>query len=367
MMPRDTIPVTVLTGFLGSGKTTVLNHLLSRPELADTVVIINEFGEIGLDHLLVSRSSENLTLLNNGCLCCTVRGDLIETFTDLAARQARGDIGPYRRIVVETTGLADPAPILHTLMADPAVTARHRLEGVITTVDAVNGEQTLDVHPEALKQAAVADRLLLTKSDIASVAASTAVRRKLGVLNGGTPVLDVVAGMIDPSEMFNVGLYDSRGKSADVRRWLNEESFRPGHRGHHPDADGAHQHHHDHDVNRHDQRIRAHCVTIDEPVSWSAFSYWLELMAALRGEQMLRLKGIVSVADHPDRPIVVHGVQHVFHPPLQLEAWPSPDKRTRLVFITRDMPVEVIEKTLEKFGRVDRADRRPVIPAVGHA
>jgi G3E family GTPase len=350
MSQPATIPVTVLTGFLGSGKTTVLNRLLMYPRLSDTAVIINEFGEIGLDHLLVTRSTENLILLNNGCLCCTVRGDLVQTLADLDARVLNGEVPPFRRVVIETTGLADPAPILHTIMVDPSVAPRWRLEGVITTVDAVNGARTLAAHDEALKQAAVADRILLTKSDIASSDDLAAVRRRLDGLIPATPIVDVIDGVVDPAAILDVGLYDASGKIADVSRWLLEEP-RHAHRHHH------HGHgksgHHAHDVNRHDDRIRAHCIVIDTPVSWKSFAYWLELLAAMRGEQMLRVKGIIAIEDHPEQPFVIHGVQHVFHPPIKLDRWPSNDRRTRLVFITRDMEMQELERTLRKFGRIE--------------
>jgi len=350
MSMTATIPVTVLTGFLGSGKTTVLNRLLKHPGLADTAVIINELGELGLDHLLVERTSENLTLLNNGCVCCTVRGDLVETLGELEARRRRGDISSFTRAVVETTGLADPAPILHTLMADPAVTCRYRLEGVITTVDAVNGAQTLDAHAEATKQAAVADRILLTKGDLAGGERLAALRRRLETINDGTPMLEVVDGRVDPSEIFTVGFFDPAGKTADVRRWLHAEAHDHAHLA----ADGHHEHYHRHRSDLHDDRVRTHCFTIADPVRWEDFSVWLELMAAMRGANMLRVKGIVAIAEDPERPMVVHGVQHVFHPPVRLDRWPSADRRSRLVFITRDLPRAVIERTLQKFGGVDR-------------
>jgi G3E family GTPase len=343
------IPVTLITGFLGSGKTTVLNRLLKQPDLADTVAIINEFGEIGLDHLLVERSDETLTLLNNGCLCCTVRGDLVATLGDLAARRGAGTIRPYSRVVVETTGLADPAPILHTLMTEPTVTAHHRLEGVVTAVDGVNGLATLEAHAEAVKQAAVADRILLTKGDIAPVDGQPALVRRLRELNRGTRIIPVTDGAVDPATIFSIGPYDADGKIADVRAWQNAEAAADDDQDGH---DAHHHHHHHHDVNRHDARVRAYCVTIEEPVAWDAFAQWLELMAALRGEQMLRVKGLVAIAEAPERPMVVHGVQHIFHPPVKLDAWPSADRRTRLVFITRDLPRETIDSTLRKFGGV---------------
>ncbi len=270
----------------------------------------------------------------------------MDTLGEIEARRARGDIGPYRRIVVETTGLADPAPILHTIMADPAVAYAHRLAGVIATVDAVNGAATLDAHVEAVKQAAVADRILLTKVDLVAETEAAPLRRRLRAHNPGTPIVDIIDGQIEPAEIFGAGLYDPDGKVADVRRWLNAEA--------HAVAQGRGRHDHRHDVNRHDDRSAAHCVTIETPVRWEDFSHWLDLLAAMRGEEMLRVKGIVAIAEHPGRPMVVHGVQHVFHPPVQLDAWPSEDHRTRLVFITRDLPRALIESSLAKFGRVER-------------
>src|SRR5258708_5800830 len=206
--PSSLIPVTVLTGFLGSGKTTVLNHVLKQPDMAATAVIVNEFGEIGLDHLLVERSSEDIILLNSGCLCCTVRGDVVDTLTNLFVDRVKGKVPYFTRIAIETTGLADPAPILHTLMTDPIVAARYMLDGVVTTVDAVNGAGTLDKQQEAVKQAAVADRLLLTKSDLAAPAVRQVIEARLKALNPSAPILRVAQGTVDPSLLFNIGFYD---------------------------------------------------------------------------------------------------------------------------------------------------------------
>ncbi len=339
--PTPLIPVTLLTGFLGSGKTTVLNHVLQQPGMAETAVIVNEFGEIGIDHLLVERATDEVVLLNSGCLCCTVRSDIADTLLDLFVGRANARLPQFRRVVIETTGLADPAPILHTLISDPLVAARYSLDGVVTTVDAVNGAGTLDRQPEAVKQAAVADRLLLTKADLADRAAAAALTARLAALNPSAPIVRVAQGAIDPALLFNLGFYDPQTKSVDVQRWLRDEAFEAGH-----------EHDHDHeqlDVNRHDERIRAFCITRDEPISWAALSTWLDALATMRGDDLLRLKAIVALSDRPGEPVVVHGVQHLFHPPVLLPQWPSEDHRTRMVFITRDLPREAIEKTLAAF------------------
>jgi G3E family GTPase len=339
--PSSLIPVTLLTGFLGSGKTTVLNHVLKQPEMAATAVIVNEFGEIGLDHLLVEQSSEDVVLLNSGCLCCTVRGDIVETLTNLFVDRVKGKVPHFTRLAIETTGLADPAPILHTLMTDPTVAARYMLDGVVTTVDAVNGAGTLDKQPEAVKQAAVADRLLLTKTDLADTAARQEIEARLEALNPSANIVPVAQGVVDPARLFNIGFYDPATKSVDVMRWLRDEAFESGHQ---------HQHEHEHlDVNRHDDRIRAFCITRERPISWAALSAWLDGLATMRGDDLLRLKAIVALSDRPDQPVVLHGVQHLFHPPVLLPEWPSEDRRTRMVFITRDLPREAIEATLAAF------------------
>jgi G3E family GTPase len=340
--PSSLIPVTLLTGFLGSGKTTVLNHVLKQPGMAATAVIVNEFGEIGLDHLLVERSNEDVVLLNSGCLCCTVRGDIVDTLTNLFVDRVKGKVPFFTRVAIETTGLADPAPILHTLMTDPIVAARYMLDGVVTTVDAVNGAGTLDRQSEAVKQAAVADRLLLTKTDLAEPEARKGIEARLQTLNPSAPILPVANGAIDPARLFNIGFYDPATKGLDVRRWLRDEAFGAGH------AHDEHEHEHS-DVNRHDDRIRAFCVTRDRPISWAALSAWLDGLATMRGDDLLRLKAIVALSDRPDQPVVLHGVQHLFHPPVLLPKWPSEDRRTRMVFVTRDLPRETIEATLAAF------------------
>lgn len=350
----ERLPVSLITGFLGSGKTTLLNQLLRHPDLADTAVIVNEFGEIGLDHELIESSSEDMVLMNSGCLCCTIRGDLVTTLRGLFLKRVRGEVPRFRRVVIETTGLADPAPILHTLMTDPLASARFRLDGVITTIDAVNGGDTLDRQEESLKQAAVADRLVLTKTDLPEASALTGLTARLRALNPAAPILETAPGRpVDPAALFNAGLYDPATKTADVRRWLKAEAYADDHSGH------EHEHGHDHgrhahDINRHDDRIRAFCVTYDRPLPEEVVETWLQSLMLLRGPDVLRVKGIVHVAGIAG-PVVIHAVQHIFHPPALLETWPSDDRRTRIVFITRDIGREVLEESLRSFDDASRA------------
>jgi len=364
-VPPERLPISVLTGFLGSGKTTLLSKLIRDPAMADTAVVINEFGEVGLDHVLVEASSEQAVLLDSGCLCCTVRGDLVDTLRELFVKRVRGEVPPFRRVVVETTGLADPAPILHTLMADPLLAARFRLDGVVATVDAVNGAGQLDAQEESLKQAAMADRIVLTKTDIAAPADVAALEARLAALNPGAPRIRASFGAVDPARLFDAGLYNPATKSPDVVRWLRAEAYLDGHDGYdhghghdhgHDHADCGHAHHHGHghdhdhghDPNRHGDRIRSFCLVHDRPVDWNAFVSFMETMIALRGPDLLRVKGLLDVAGQ-DRPVVVHGVQHLFHPPVQLQAWPSQDRRSKVVFIVRDIERELVERTFRAY------------------
>ncbi len=350
--PASLIPVTLLTGFLGSGKTTVLNHVLQQPGMAATAVIVNEFGEIGLDHLLVERSSEDVVLLNSGCLCCTVRNDIVDTLTNLFVDRVKGKVPFFTRVAIETTGLADPAPILHTLMTEPIVAARYMLDGVVTTVDAVNGAGTLDRQPEAVKQAAVADRLLLTKTDLAEPAARQAFEARLAALNPSAPVIAGGAGCRRSGAAVQPRLLRSRNQrrrcpALAARRGLCGRSSSTTTMTHHLDP------------NRHDDRIRAFCITRERPISWGVLSGWLDGLATMRGDDLLRFKAIVALSDRPDQPVVLHGVQHLFHPPVLLPQWPSEDRRTRMVFITRDLPQEAIEATLTAF---EKAVEEPSAP-----
>lgn len=343
----DRIPVSVLTGFLGSGKTTVLNRLLKHPDMGQAAVVINEFGEVGIDNLLVESASEDMVVMDSGCLCCTIRGDLIETLRGLIRRRWRGEVPAFERLVIETTGLADPAPILHTLMTDPVISARYRLDGVIATVDATAGAATLDAQPEAVKQAAVADRILLTKTDL--VPQNADLIDRLGGINPAAPVLPVVQGAVNPADLFGSGLYDPATKSPDVARWLAEEAYADGGHGHHDHGHHDHGHAHDHDRNRHDDRIRSFVIRYDAPIAWDSFVEWIEALISTHGANLLRMKGILNVKE-AQGPVAVHGVQHVFHPPAMLESWPPGDDQvSRIVIIARDLNQDPVEKMFRAF------------------
>ena len=322
------MPVTVLTGFLGSGKTTLLAALLRSPQLARTAVIINEFGEVGLDHDLVAASDESFVTLQTGCLCCKIRGDLAATLHDLLARRADGTVQPFERVVIETSGLADPAPILQALMTDDALAERLTLAGVVTTVDAVAGLATLDRQFESVKQAAVADRIIVTKTDMAEP--SPALLRRLAALNPLAPLLTAVNGDLAPDVVLGGGIYDLDAKSDEVRSWLSD--------GRGTEHGRAHDHGGGHDPNRHGPDIACFAIVREAPMPAVALTLLLEILAEHCGPDLLRMKGILAIAESPGRPAVVHGVQHVFHAPVWLDAWPSDDRRSRLVFIVRNIP-----------------------------
>ncbi len=334
------VPTVVLTGFLGAGKTSLLNTLLKDPMLANACVVINEFGEIGIDHLLVEKSDDNIVELAAGCLCCTIRGDLINTLADLIARRDAGTIKAFDRIIIETTGLADPAPVLHALMRDELLLRRLRLEGVITVVDGVNGWATLDAHPEALKQVAVADRIVLTKLDLLSGLEGEdkmfAIIGRLRQLNPTARLLTTHRGEASAERLFTMGLFDATTKTANVQAWMNDEALL---------RDG----HHHHDVSRHDAHIRSFALREVNAISPQGLELFFELLANFHGANLLRMKGLIKTSDDPTRPLAVHGVQHVFHPPVRLASWPDGVEETRLVFIVKDIAKAEIENLFKAF------------------
>jgi len=329
--PRS-IPVSVITGFLGSGKTTLLSRLLADARMNKAAVIINEFGEVGLDHMLVTSPREDVVLLSSGCLCCSLRGDLVNTLASLYGERARGEIPAFDRVLVETTGLADPAPVLLTVTADEQLAQLFHVECVITTVDAVHGLGQLDSQPESVKQACVADVILLTKTDIADAETRAALRARLQRLNPIALTRDVVQGEVDPDWLFNFAA-PGVARIRDFSGLLEQ-------------VEG--DHHHDHA--RHDHAsdphagIQSFAVIRDEPVTFAGLELWMDMLGEVRGPSLLRIKGIVNVGG---RPIVIQGVQHMFHPLNELPDWPDDDRRSRIVFITRDVAREQIERTLD--------------------
>ncbi len=317
------IPVSIVTGFLGCGKTTLINRLLKRPDMNRVAVIINEFGEQSIDNDLVEVSSEQMMLLNNGCLCCVLRGDLQETLRELFIKRRNGEIIDFDRVVIETTGLADPAPVMQTLMTDSMLQEHYRLDCVVTLVDAINGIVQLETSPEPVKQAALADRLVVTKSDLATAEQLAKLESRLREFNPQAPLRIAINGEIELAFLIDVGLRGTRSKLEDVERWMGTG-----------EDDDEHGH-------RHDSSVTSFCLRFEQPFTWDLFSQCMEVLTAMRGPDLLRVKGLVSVVGHAG-PLVVQGVQHLFHPPVELAAWPSADRQSRLVFITRGIPRETI-------------------------
>ena len=316
-------PVSVVTGYLGSGKTTLISSLLRHPAMGETAVIVNELGEVGIDHHIVSQIDERTVLLASGCLCCTLRGDLAEELRSLIDRRDAGTVPPFRRVVVETTGLADPTPIVSTLLTEPLLRHQVELEAVVATVDAQHGLRG----PESLKQAAIADVLVVTKTDLAS---GDAVRGELERLNPVGDVVEAVHGAIDPVRLFGRAPADQRRSDHACVTSTQALSGEP----------GAHVHEGD---------VGAEVLTFDEPLDWLGFGVWLTMLLHARGEDILRVKGLVDIG--AEGPLVLNAVQHVVHPPLHLDAWPDDDRRTRLVFIGRGFTADELARSLAAFTR----------------
>lgn len=342
------IPLTVITGFLGAGKTTLLNRLLAAPELAQAAVIVNEFGDIPLDHLLVANVADDVIELSSGCLCCTVRGELVSTLEDFLRRLDNGRLERLSRVVIETTGLAHPGPILHAVMLHPYLVQRFRLDGVVTLVDAVNGMATLDAHEEAMAQVGVADRIVLTKTDLLpdNDPGVGALRARLHAINPLARLLDAVRGEAEVPALLNAGLYDPETRIANVAQWLGED-FKETPTHDHGHAHAGHDH--SHAVNRHSDSVRAFTLQTDRAIELRALDMFLELLVESHGPRLLRVKGIVKLADDPERPLVLHAVQHVLHPPVRLPAWPDDTRTSRLVFIVDGLPEGFVRSLFDAF------------------
>ena len=330
------IPVNVITGFLGSGKTTLLQKLLASPQLRDTAVLVNEFGEVGLDHHLLENVAEGTLLLDNGCLCCALRGDLQESLRDLFSRRERGEIPRFQRVVIETSGLADPVPIAYTVLAEPVIQHHFRLGNIVTTIDAVNGRGQLDRNSESVKQAAVADRLILTKTDLASAGQVNALRTKLRRLNAGAVLIDSGTEDLDPEHLLTDDTYDEESRAREVDRWLSDEELNSGISEH---EHGSHVH----------DEIYSFCVKYDEPLDWTAFGVWMTMLLNRHGDKVLRIKGLLNV-EGIATPVLINGVQHIVHPPAHLEHWPGTDRRSRIIFIVRGLSQQRIEASLSAFN-----------------
>ena len=342
------IPVNVLTGFLGSGKTTLLSRLLRSPRLRDTAVLVNELGEVGLDHHLLEQVDEQTVLMQNGCLCCSIRGDLQQGLGSLLSRSGRGEVPAFKRVVVETSGLADPAPIAYTVLTEPVLRHHFRMGSIVTTVDGVNGISTLERFEESVKQAAMADRLVLTKSDLADAGEFAALGQKLAALNPSAPQFDAAAGEIDPVRMLVEDPFDPQGRAREVLGWFENPGGASSSQGD-PHGDHGHDFHNPGVFNHGD--IRSLTLIFDEPLDWTAFGVWLTMLLHCHGESVLRVKGLLNVAGE-DTPVIINGVQHIVHPPAHLEAWPDADRRSRIVFVMRGIGRQVLQDSLAAFNRL---------------
>jgi G3E family GTPase len=344
-------PVTILTGFLGSGKTTLLNRAMRDPSMANTAVVINEFGEVGLDHMLAAQSDDTIMVLENGCLCCTVFGDLVTTLNNLYHQREDGAIPRFDHVVIETSGLADPSPLVQAFLSDPTLAGLYRIGAVVATVDAVNGPHTLDEYIESVRQVALADQILITKLDLVEPAkAKTAEASLTARLHRLNPAAQI-SRIDDPS--FSVSILRGDGFNpadarADARAWLNAGAYEhhdP--HDHHHEHDGDHDHHH-----LHDRDIASFCFTRDKPIPREALRLLLDALQQNLGPNLLRVKGIVNVAEEPDRPAVIQGAQQLLHNLSWLERWPDADHRSKIVFITQGFDRAEVEDMIALLDRV---------------
>ena len=326
------IPVNIVTGFLGSGKTTLLKAVLMRPEFADAAVIVNEFGEVGLDHVLLEEVEEGVLLLESGCICCTIRSDLKKTIRDLYDRAADGRIPRFNRLVIETTGLADPAPIVSTIAAEPVIRSHFRLGNIICTVDALAGDATLSEQPESAKQVSIADRILITKTDLAAVADVGALEGRLAALNPTADIDRSTGADFDAGLLFGEDLGSADRREREIVRWLARSTRQP-----------VHRHHHDHL-----SATASFVVDYPAPIDWTAFGVWLTALLHAHGEKILRVKGLLNLVES-QTPVAIHGVQHVVHPPMHLSRWPDDDRTSRIIFITRGIGEKAVRDSLGTF------------------
>ncbi len=335
----DIIPVNVVTGFLGSGKTTLLRRLLSSDHSGETAVLINELGEIGIDHLLVSEIAPDVVLLKSGCVCCSIRGELKDAFIQLFSRRQKGEIPPFRRVVVETTGLADPAPILATLLADPVLRHHFRLGLVITVVDCVNASDQKRSYPEWTAQVTAADRLIISKADLAVQERSALLQSLLAELNSAAPVF--LASEIHPGDLLllDAGLHGAQPES-EVKHWMDRFDSSPIGVVAGDDEADSNWHHRD--------GVRSFCLVFEKQINWTGFGLWLSMLLNRHGRNILRVKGILNVSG-TEYPVAIHGVQHLVHPPVHLPDWPDHDRRSRIVFIVRNIEQQAVERSFKTF------------------
>lgn len=331
------IPVTLLTGFLGSGKTTLLNKLLSDAKMHDSAVIINELGETGLDHILAMQVdsehiADNTVLLNSGCICCSLKNELADTMRDLFFKRALQAIPQFNRLVIETTGMADPGPILGNLMNEPVIESTFRLDAVVVTIDSVYGLTQLENNAEALKQAAVADVLLLTKTDIASPETIQALQEKLAEINPGATQHLIQHGEINPDSIIDVGLFDPTGKTATPQRWLRTPGKISTPKGTLPQK-------------QHQEGITSFTVTMPKPLNWRDLKPVILKLCQTHGAKLLRLKGIIHAEDQP-APLAIHAVHFTPYPPTLLEGWDEEEAMSRIVIIGKDIDEAEIRKAL---------------------